>query len=288
MKFATVSTLAAASCVGLANAAVTFDGAAVNTDAISNGLTLLAVQDTPTQFGNATTGGQDSADGSELNALYASLDGTSLTISITGNLQANFNKFFLFLDGVDGGENTLASDNADGGFGEINSLAGLSFANGATMDHGLRFEIGGGFYGINTFDLIDNTATNAISGGGPGDLPLSNQSGGAITALGWDNSNILGVDDATAATALTADTGWEIQLDLLALFGEAPNAVGISGLITSGDATFGSNQALPGLNGAGNIGGDYANTTLPVAVIPEPASLALLGCGALLIAGRRR
>lgn len=286
----TTSALLVAGLVGSAQAAITFDGQNIPTDAANNGLTQLAVQDAATQFGNSTAGTQ-AADGSELNAVWAGLDGSNLTLSVTGNLEANFNKFFIFFDGVAGGENTLAGDNADGGFGEINGLAGLSFADGATMDHGLRLEIGTGppaFHGINVFDLIDNTASTAISGGGPGDLPLSAVSGGGVTA-GWDNSNVLGVDGTTAAGALTATKGWEFEIDLATLFGEVPDSVGISMLITSADGGFGSNQALPGLGGAaGNIGGDYDSTTLGVAVIPEPATLGLMLLGGALTLGRRR
>ncbi|MEM6332213.1 MAG: PEP-CTERM sorting domain-containing protein [Planctomycetota bacterium] len=289
MKLACTTALAAASCAALSHAAITFDGTDIPTDATTNGLTLLATQDAATAFGDSAGTDQGAPFGSELNQLYAGLDGTSLTVSITGNLEGNFNKFFLFFDGVAGGENILASDNADGGFGEINSLAGLTFADGATMDHGLRFEIGGGFYGINAFDLIDNSASSAISGAGTGDLPLVGASGGPITSLGWDNSNALGVDGASAAGAATATQGWEIELDLLALFGEVPTSVGITALITNGGGDFASNQVLPGLgDGAGNIGGDYASTTVGVAVIPEPASLALIAAGAGLLVGRRR
>ncbi|MEM6332214.1 MAG: PEP-CTERM sorting domain-containing protein [Planctomycetota bacterium] len=272
--FLSTAALAAVAVSSAAHGQITFDGTDINNDAINNGLTLLATQDAATGFGNSAGTDQSAPFGSELNALYAGLDGTNLTVSITGNLEANFNKFFLFFDGVAGGENVLAADNADGGFGEINSFEGLTFADGATMDHGLRFEIGGGFYGINSFDLIDNTAASAISGAGTGDLPLTSASGGPIIALGWDNSNALGVSDTDGTTALTATQGWEFQIDLLAMFGEVPTGVGISAIITNGGGDFASNQALPGLgDGAANLGGDYENITLGVAFIGDPPAL---------------
>lgn len=284
----TASSLLVAGLVGSSQAMVTFDGQNIQTDATSAGLTQLAVQDSPTQFGNSDSGTQ-AANGSELNALYAGLDGTSLTVSITGNLESNFNKFFLFFDAVDGGENTLAADNVDGGFNEIQSLTEMSFANGATMDHGLRFEIGSGFFGINSFDLIDNTAAAAVTGGGPGDLPLIGGSGGVLTSAGWDNSNDQGVTDTDASTALTATKGWELEIDLASLFGETPGSVGISGIITSGGGDFLSNQALPGVGSADNLGNDPSAVTLPVAVIPEPSSLVLIGLGTAALAfGHRR
>lgn len=271
---------------GVASAAITFDGADIPTEAANNGLTQLAVQDTPTQFGNSSGADQTSPGGSELNALWASLDSTTLTLAITGNLEANFNKMWVFLDGVAGGENVLAGDNADGGFGEINSLAGLTFANGATMDHGLRLEIGSGFHGINVFDLIDNTGSTAISGGGPGDLPLVGATGGGLT-VGWDNANPDGVTDTDASTALTATTGWEIAIDLATIFGETPSAVGITTFISNGGGDFVSNQVLPGIGGGGNIGGP-SGATVGVVVIPEPATLGLMVLGGTLMLSRRR
>ena len=265
--------------------AVTLDGANIPLE----GLTLRATQNSPTAFGNSTGGTQSSSGGSELNQLFADVTGGTLNIGMTGNLEANFNKLFIFIDAVAGGENVLASDNADGGFGEINNLAGLTFAGGATPDHGLRFEIGDGFHEINAFDLIDNTAFSVTSGGGPGDLPLSSVGSGGYT-LGWDNSNALGVTSATASTADTATTGFEISIDLLTAFGASLNSdnIGITALITSGDGSFVSNQILPGINRADNAGSaNGLNVGVALVQVPEPASLALLGLGGLMILRRR-
>jgi hypothetical protein len=267
--------------------AVVLDGANIP----GEGLTLRATQDTPTGFGNATGGGQDSAGGSELNALYADIDGGVLTIGITGNLEGNFNKFFLFIDAVPGGENVLANDNVDGGFNEINNMAGLAFAGGATMDHGLRFEIGGGFYGVRQFDLINNTGGDVATGGGPGDLPLAGVGSGGIT-VGWNNSNVLGVDGASAAGALSATTGWEISIDLVQAYGFSQGDINLAMVVTNGDAGFLSNQSLPGLNGAGNLGSGNGQTlpivTVPGSPVPEPGAVALCGLAMAGLASIRR
>jgi len=277
-----------------AGAAVTLDGQNIPTDATNNGLTQLAVQDTPTGFGDATDGTQGATNdggeggGSELNAMWAGLNNGSMNLSMTGNLEGNFNKGWIFFDAVSGGENPLAGDNADGGFGEINALEGMSFESGFTPDHGLRLEIGDGFTGVNFFDLIDNTAQSAFSGSGPSGMPVADVGSNGVT-LGWDNSNADGVTGDDASGALTATKGWEFLLDTQALFGESGGPVSISALITSGDGTFASNQALPGIGGGENLG-DPSDDTLGFVTIPTPsgltAGLALLG--GFVVAGRRR
>ncbi len=264
--------------------AATIDG----TNIPSEGLTLRATQDTPTGFGNS--GGNQSADfGSELNQLFADIDGNTLKIGMTGNLEGNFNKLWIFFDAVAGGEASLAGDNSDGGFGEINAMTGLSF-NGATMDHGIRVEVGGGFFGVNAFDLIDNSAGSIFSGGGPGDLPLVNAVGGFGTTVGWDNSNTAGVSDIDASGAATATTGWEFEIDIPTFFGSAPRATNITAFVSNGGGDFLSNQALPGIGGGGNLGDpEFANLGFITVPVPEPTT-ATLAMASLFVAGavRRR
>jgi hypothetical protein len=279
----TIATIAAAA--GTANAQL--DGQNIPTDAANDGLSLLATQNSPTAFGNATGGGQDSAGGSELNQLWASLDGTTLNLSITGNLEGNFNKFWIFFDAVAGGENALAADNVDGGFNEIQSLAGLTFDNGVEMDHAIRFEIGGGFYSARFADLIDNSAGDIATGGGPGDLPLTDAGGPFGTTFGWDNSNTAGVDGMSAAGASSATTGWEFAIDLAGAFGSASSQVGITAFVSNGGGDFVSNQVLPGIDSPDNVGAPDG-ATLPVAVIPAPGSAALVALAGLTATRRRR
>ena len=259
------------------------------------GLPLVPVQVLATGFGDSA-GGDQAASGSELNAMWGSISGGTLNLSISGNIEANFNKMWIFIDGVAGGEQTLAGDNVDGGFGEINNL-GYTFDAGFEPDHGMRVEVGGGFFGIRAFDLIDNTGGDVWTGGGPGDLPLAGAAGGFGVTTGWDNSNGAGVTGADASGALTATMGWEFSIDLLTFLGEVPSSVKVMAIVTSGDGGFASNQVLPGVGGLGNLGGDaaFANKDFNAIagdqfamIVPAPASAALLGLGGLAAARRRR
>ena len=290
-----ISILAIAAVAGTASAAV--DGSNIPADAMSGGLPLLAVQDSATGFGNAPGGGQDSAGGSELNAVWGTIDGGVLKMSVTGNLEGNFNKMWIFFDGVAGGLNNIPvrpdgdPDRLnDGGFGEINNL-GVTFDAGFEADHGMRLEIGGGFAGIRAFDLLDNTAGDVWTNGGPGDLPIVGGVGGFGTTIGWDNSNAAGVDDVSAADALTATSGWEFEIDLATFFGSGVSEVKASIFITNGGGDFFSNQILGGIAGA-NAGGSPDFSAIGgdqfVTIVPTPASAALLGLGALAGVRRRR
>lgn len=251
----------------------------------------LVVQNTQTGFGDATGGGQDSAGGSEVNAGYGFIDGGTMYLGVTGNLEANFNKMWFFFDAVAGGENTLAGDNNDAGFGEINNLD-ITFDSGFEPDHGMRLEVGGTFLGIRGFDLIDNTGGDIWTADGTADLPLATGVGGFGVTSAWDNSNVLGVDGASAAGALTATTGVEFAIDLATFFGEVPSSVGVSVFISNDAGGFVSNQVLGGIGGADNLGNgiDFNNIDGDqfFTVVPAPASAALIGLGGLVATRRRR
>ncbi|MEM6329629.1 MAG: PEP-CTERM sorting domain-containing protein [Planctomycetota bacterium] len=255
-------------------AAITLDGVGLP----SEGLTLQATQTTGTGFGNADNGSQGS-NGSELNELFADINNGVLELAITGNLESNFNKLFIFFDAVDGGENVLLGDNIDGGFNEIQSLAGLAFPTGVTPDHGLRVEIGGGFAGVNFFDLVTNTATSVVNVGGPGDLPLVDAGGPRGVTVGWDNSNVDGVTDMDVSLASTATTGLEFEIDLAQAFNGSQGDIEIVAFVTNGGGDFLSNQFLPGLGtGVANPGapGTFMITDT-VTVSGPPIDGALLG-----------
>ncbi|MEO0511946.1 MAG: hypothetical protein AAF108_03510 [Planctomycetota bacterium] len=284
--------LAVAALAGSASAQ-SLDGSNLAADAAANGLDLLAVQDTATQFGNSSGADQGAPFGSELNAAWGGISNGMLNLSIAGNLEANFNKLWIFFDAVDGGFNQLPTDAGlvDGGFNEINNL-GVTFDSGFEADHGIRIEVGDGFFGLNQFDLLDVTAGSIISGGGPAELPLSEGAGNFGTTVGWDNANGAGVSDSDAADPLSSDSGWEFAIDLAAFFGDAGlSEIKATAFVSNGGGDFVSNQVLGGVGGADNLAGSPDFSQIDgdqfVTIVPAPASAALLGLSGVL-AGRRR
>ena len=108
----------------------------------------LAVQDSPTTFGNATNGHHRFAvQGSELDAAYARVSDGYLYLFIAGNLETfgngvqwsvgNMNKIDIFVDAVPGGQNSLRGDNVDVDSGALGSMGHLD-----TNNVGLRFDAG--------------------------------------------------------------------------------------------------------------------------------------------------
>ena len=109
----------------------------------------VAVQNTPSAFGNATNGHPRFAvQGSELDAAYARVADGYLYLFIAGNLETkgvgglqwpagNQNKLDLFVDCIPGGQNSLRGDNADVDGGALGSMGHLDPAN-----DGLKFDTG--------------------------------------------------------------------------------------------------------------------------------------------------
>jgi len=106
----------------------------------------VAVQDTPTSFGNATNGHPRFAvQGSELDAAYARVSDGYLFLFIAGNLETcgngvqwsvgNLNKLDIFVDAIPGGQNSLRGDNVDVDGGALSCMGHLD-----TNNVGLRFD----------------------------------------------------------------------------------------------------------------------------------------------------
>ncbi|HYO23323.1 MAG TPA: hypothetical protein VEQ85_00075, partial [Lacipirellulaceae bacterium] len=76
----------------------------------------LSVQNTNTQFGDATNGDQiNGGGGSEIDQIFARVSNGRLYVIVTGNLETNFNKLDIYIDSEAGGHNVI--DGVDGPFG---------------------------------------------------------------------------------------------------------------------------------------------------------------------------
>jgi hypothetical protein len=157
------------------------DGRAAGSDGYG---TALSVQNTNTQFGNANVGdpingGQMAGGGgSEIDQVFGVVANGRLYVTITGNLEHNFNKMEVFIDSVAGGVNTIDGGAlptmVDGYFstvgngvnlpnptdGALQRMTGLTFDAGFDADYFLTFTHG--FETVNP-NLPDTRSFWAIS-----------------------------------------------------------------------------------------------------------------------------
>ena len=71
------------------------------------------LQQVQTQFGNADLGEEGFCNGSEIDGLFAVVEGDTLYLLFAGNLESNFNKLEIFFDAIPGeGQNPLLGNNA--------------------------------------------------------------------------------------------------------------------------------------------------------------------------------
>ncbi len=145
-------------------------------DGTADGLygAALSVQNTATHFGDNTSADLHltAAGGSEINQVFGTIANDRLYVTITGNLETNFNKLEVFLDvdGNAGGLNSIDGANLPAGLdgfccgengtgtptgGALQRLNGLTFDTGFFADQYLTFSLG----------------TETVNPGGPGLLP---------------------------------------------------------------------------------------------------------------------
>ena len=223
----------------------------------------LALQTTPTGFGDATGGGQTSANGSELDAAYARVANGNLYLLLTGNLQSNGNRLNLFFDTNSGtGQRLLSANNPNVDNNGLNRHAGLFFDGGFTADYFLTLNVtipsqgptlDAGFAPVNGAGGNGVTLTN----GAPG-LSQTISFGAGTGQLALDNSNTAGVTTSAVGTPAAVTTGAELRIPLAAL-GNPTGPIRVSAFITSPNHSFMSNQVLAGLPLATANLGDPAN-----------------------------
>ncbi len=215
----------------------------------------LAVQTVDTGFGDNF---------SELDAGYATINGGTLNLMLTGNVEANFNSLEIFIDSKAGGQSVFDS----AGNNNAGAMDGLAFDAGFTADYHIIFRRGTDS-GNAQVDLdFANLGTQLASGyvdimTGSG-LEGIGATGSGVNAspiqVGYDNSNVAGVVGggaaANQAAAAAVTTGLELGIALsdLAYVG-GPLRVMV-GQNNSGH-NYWSNQFLGGLPAPqNNLGGD--------------------------------
>ncbi|MFG0260630.1 MAG: hypothetical protein ACF8LK_09800 [Phycisphaerales bacterium JB041] len=290
------SAIALIAAAGVAAAQPTIDGS-ISGDNYGNARSVQTVQ---TQFGDNL---------SELNAAYARIEGGKLYLTLTGNIEDNFNKIELFIDSAAGGENTFSGTPGNDGSG---NMTGLTFDAGFEADYHLifrrgfdgstdRFDVDYAVLGTGNFSSYGDVFGGTKEGAGTTGTGANSQPIG----VGYDNSNVAGVmggtDAADQNAALAVETGLEISIDLADL-GAPAGAFKVLAFINNGDHNYASNQFLGGLQPPqGNLGGDGfggftggMNFNLndfagnQYFIVPAPGAMALLGLGGLVGLRRRR
>lgn len=234
----------------------------------------LAVQNVQTQFGDSNSGQIDVANGSEINGLFARVEGGVLYMVIAGNLESNFNKLEVFLDTSEGGQNRLRGDNpnVDNNNG-LNRMGDDGTGNGLTFDECFTAN----FFVTTTcggtpFSTYANIAQVLTDGGGIGAYIGSGGAGTNIiddtkygVKVGYNNSNTAGVVGGTGDAGTTGSgvrTGVEIALplSLIGVDPVSPQNIKVCAFVNGGGHDFASNQFI------GGLGAGYANLAEPRAI----------------------
>ena len=229
---------------------------------------LVATQTIHTCYGDAQFGTvQLATPGSELDQLFirnADLPGTEnyLHLAITGNLEKNGNKVYIFIDSKAGGENPLADTNGDD---VMTAWNGRGFDTGFQPDFCYVFNISGGTSYYDLYDIAANTKTylgssqvNSVDGVLAGGTNTNDD------RFAVNNTNVLGVNGATppAGDPLTATTGLEARISMAELgvdlsTGTHCQDIKVMVMLGNGDGAWLSNQCLPGLvAGSANLDND--------------------------------
>jgi RHS repeat-associated protein len=230
----------------------------------------LSTQDVQTQFGDSSSGQIDFANGSELDAAFARVEGGVLYLMLAGNLESNFNKLEIFIDSTPGaGQNHLRGDNSDVDFGGLNRMGDDGGGNGLTFDAGFEADfwlgMNGGDGGGGTYALFANYAELLNAGGGLGYYLGAGTavSDGTLDASGTNpfgirltihNGNTAGVTGGTGPdSGAGVNTGVEWAIPLAAI-GTPTGEIKLCVFVNAVGHDFLSNQVLGGIGGGDNLG----------------------------------
>jgi hypothetical protein len=221
----------------------------------------LAVQGVQTAFGDNALGQVDFANGSELDEAFGRLDGCTLRLLLTGNLESNFNKLELFFDTMPGGQLRLRGDNPNVDFNGLNRMGDDGSGNGLTFDFAFEpdYWIGltGGDTGGGVYRMFGNWAELLTTGGGVGRFLGGTGAGSDGVLFGGDNptgilatvdnSNLAGVGAGTGAqSGAGVATGVELAIPLEAI-GSPAGCFTVCAFVNGAAHDFVSNQVLGSL-----------------------------------------
>ncbi len=255
----------------------------------------LAVQNTQTGYGDATSGNNQTANGSELDQLFGTIVNGELHVTLAGNLESNGNKLVLFIDSVGGGQNNLRGDNAgidrmgvNGGPANTGG-GGMTLPGGMAADYWFAFNVtsalfvDGGTLPTSAGGTSSFFGSNSTFAGGSGVLSGGTANGVRATL---NNSNTLGVTAGNgAASGAGVSRGVEMAIPLSVIGSPAGN-VTVFAMVMSSDYAGSANQSLGGCASCGNFNdSSFRNwstslatpvtvpTTMPVITAQPPASV---------------
>jgi hypothetical protein len=262
----------------------------------------LWTQNIGTAFGNSTTGQVQFANGSEIDALYATISGGTLYVGVAGNLETNFNKFNLVLDFMSGGTNTLPH-----GLPALGQFGGLTLDTGFDADALLSFTAGNNPVEWYLDGALTDGTGGYLGGGQVVGNTMSVQLAGANVEVSLNNSNVGGVSELGLpfdSDPGTVTTGLEWAIDLSVLGWDGSTPIKIAGWINGYGNDYMSNQVIGGLpDGTNSLGGDgfggYTGSLSGidfnafdglqyVVLVPSPGAMAAFGMAGLVAARRRR
>ncbi|MEM1099018.1 MAG: PEP-CTERM sorting domain-containing protein [Planctomycetota bacterium] len=284
----------------LASAALAGGAAAVTLDGSIAGDTYdtRALQTVQTGFGGGFN---------ELAGAYVNVDGGNLNVAITGKAES-FNKVFLFIDSVAGGENTITASTGSGGNnvasdGWADAFNGFTFDAGVAPDYLLLSRAGN--FGGDKFDFnfssvgstsVDEETFDIFGGSQTGSNAAVGASG---LGVAYDSSltggSVGGSEGDAAIDPQNVTSGFEFVIPLSAIGNPNLADIRMTAFLTNGNIDFAANQSLGGLPLTfGNLGGSIGTINLAdfdgdqFFTVPEPATAALLGLGGLAMLRRRQ
>lgn len=224
----------------------------------------IAIQNTQTSAGDATTAHPQSAAGSELDQVFAAVYGGTLHLTLAGNIETANARINLFIDSAPGGQSTLRSDNAFigrmGDNGDGAGAPGMKFPAGFVPDHWVSFvnpvtglAVDYGTLPSGAAGSRNRLGTNTTAAAGDGTL-----TGGDWTTIGHgpsggvratlNNSNTGGVGSGSSgASGAGVNTGIEVAIPLWMLGSPVnPSALRVFACVTTADFSTSFNQALAG------------------------------------------